>query len=50
VELERNLKAIDENIEATRRAFREHPSDPEYALYMLAAYARKVDLLQEVAS
>ena len=49
-ELERNLKAIDENIAATRRAFREHPSDPEYALYMLAAYARKVDLLQEIAS
>lgn len=49
-ELEGSLKAIDENIEATRKAFREHPSDPEYALYMLAAYARKVDLLQEVAS
>jgi len=49
-ELEKNLKAIDENIAATRKAFRENPSDPEYALYMLAAYARKVDLLQEVAS
>jgi hypothetical protein len=49
-ELEKNIKAIDENIAATRKAFREHPSDPEYALYMLAAYARKVDLLQEVAS
>ncbi len=49
-ELEKNLKAIDENITVTRKAFREHPSDPEYALYMLAAYARKVDLLQEVAS
>ncbi len=49
-ELEKNLKAIDENIAVTRKAFREHPSDPEYALYMLAAYARKVDLLQEIAS
>ena len=49
-ELEKNLKAIDENITVTRKAFREHPSDPEYALYMLAAYARKVDLLQEIAS
>jgi hypothetical protein len=49
-ELEKNLKAIDENIAASRKAFREHPSDPEYALYMLAAYARKVDLLQEIAS
>lgn len=49
-ELERNLETIDENIAATRNAFREHPSDPEYALYMLAAYARKVELLQEVAS
>ncbi len=49
-ELERNLKAIDENIAATRQAFREHPSDPELALYMLAAYAKKVELLQEIAS
>ena len=49
-ELERSLRDIDENIAATRRAFREHPSDPEFALYMLAAYARKVELLQEVAS
>ena len=49
-ELERSLKDIDENIAATRRAFRDHPSDPEYALYMLAAYAKKVELLQEIAS
>jgi anti-sigma factor RsiW len=49
-ELEKSLKTIDENIAATRKAFREHPSDPEYALYMLAAYARKVELLQEIAS
>ncbi len=49
-ELERNLKAIDENIAATRQAFREHPSDPELALYMLAAYAKKVELLQEIAT
>ncbi|NWG14318.1 MAG: hypothetical protein HXY20_12380 [Acidobacteria bacterium] len=49
-ELERNLKAIDENIAATRQAFREHPSDPELALYMLAAYAKKVEILQEIAS
>ncbi len=49
-ELERNLKVIDENIAATRQAFREHPSDPDLALYMLAAYAKKVELLQEIAS
>jgi len=49
-ELEKNLKAIDESIAATRQAYLAHPSDPELALYMLAAYSKKVELLQELAS
>ena len=48
--IERNLKAIDENIAATRRAYYAQPSDPELAQYMLAAYSKKVELLQELAT
>ncbi len=50
LQLERNLKAIDESIEATRKAYYAHPTDPYLALYMLTSYSKKVDLLQEVAS
>ena len=49
-ELERNLRAIDQAIDSTRKAFRDRPQDPERALYMLSAYARKVELLQELVS
>lgn len=49
-EFERNLRAIDEAIEATRAAYYARPSDPDLALFMLAAYGRKVELLQELAS
>jgi hypothetical protein len=49
-ELDRNLKAIDESIAATRSAYHAHPSDPELAHYMLTAYEKKVELLLEVAS
>jgi anti-sigma factor RsiW len=49
-ELEANLKAIDENIAVARKAYHEHPADAELAHYMLAAYSRKVELLQELAS
>jgi len=48
-ELERNLKAVDEGIEAARRAYREHRADTELAYYMLAAYRKKVEILQEIA-
>jgi hypothetical protein len=48
-EMERNLRAIDAGIEATRKAYYERPSDPELAQYMLAAYSKKVELLQELA-
>ncbi len=49
-EIERNLKAIDESITATRKAYYERPSDPELAQFMLAAYSKKVELLQELAT
>ena len=49
-ELEANLKAIDKSIADTRRAYHEHPADAELAHYMLAAYSKKVELLQELTS
>ncbi len=49
-EVERNLKAIDDNIAATRAAYHAHPSDPDLAHYMLTAYEKKVELLLELAS
>jgi hypothetical protein len=49
-ELENNLKIIDENIAATRAAYYARPLDAYLAQYMLAAYGRKVELLQEVSS
>ncbi len=49
-EIEGNLKLIDQSIAATRRAYYERPSDPELAQYMLAAYSKKVELLQELAT
>jgi hypothetical protein len=49
-ELEQNLKIIDQNIAATRAAYYAHPSDPDLAHYMLSAYSRKVELLQDLAS
>ena len=49
-ELERNLKAIDAGIASTRKAYYAHPADPELAHYMLTAYQKKVELLQELAS
>ena len=45
--LDQNLRAIDQAIVSTRKACEAHPSDPELALYMLWAYDRKVELLQE---
>jgi hypothetical protein len=49
-ELQVNLKLIDEHIAATRNAYYAHPQDAELALYMLAAYSRKVELLQNLTS
>jgi len=49
-EFEKNLRLIDENIAATRAAYHARPLDAYLAQYMLAAYGRKVELLQEVSS
>ncbi len=49
-EVEKNLKAIDDNIAATRAAYHAHPSDPDLAHYMLTAYEKKVELLLELAA
>lgn len=49
-EFERNLRAIDQAIETTRAAYYARPSDPDLAIFMLAAYSRKVELLEELAS
>jgi hypothetical protein len=45
----RTLAAIERTISDTRRAVRQHPGDPVAAQYMLTAYARKVDVLREMA-
>jgi len=47
---EQTLAAVERTINDTRRAVREHPGDPVAAQYMLTAYARKVDVLREMAS
>lgn len=49
-ELQVNLKMIDEHIAATRKAYYAHPTDADLALLMLAAYSRKVELLQDLTS
>lgn len=49
-ELETSLRMIDEHIAATRQAYYTHPEDAELAIYMLAAYSRKVELLQDLTS
>ena len=49
-ELEHNLRIIDQAIAATSKAYRARPHDPDLAFYMLSAYRKKVDLLQELIS
>lgn len=44
------LAGIDRAIDETRRAARRNPRDPLAAQYMLAAYAKKVDLLRDLAA
>jgi hypothetical protein len=46
----KHLKAIDENIAETRKAYYERPTDPDLAQFMLAAYSRKVELLQQMVT
>lgn len=49
-EIERDMKTVDAGIAASRKAYYEQPSNPELAQFMLAAYSRKVELLQELAT
>lgn len=46
---EKNLTIVDGMIAQTRKAYGDHPGDPEIAQYMLLAYAKKVELLRELA-
>jgi hypothetical protein len=47
---EQTLAAVDQNISETRRAARQHPDDPVAVQFMLAAYAKKVEVLREMAA
>ena len=48
-QFEQALGAIDRTIAATRRVVQEHPNDPVAVQYMLTAYAKKVEVLEEMA-
>lgn len=48
--LDQAIVAINRTIAGTRKAVREHPDDPIAVQYMLTAYARKVDVLREMAA
>lgn len=49
-DLQQNLQLIDQHIAAARKAYYEHPTDTALAISMLAAYSRKVEMLQDLAS
>jgi hypothetical protein len=46
---ESSLALIDDSINASRRALRERPDDPSAGQFLMAAYAKKLDLMQEIA-
>ncbi|HZS08905.1 MAG TPA: zf-HC2 domain-containing protein [Blastocatellia bacterium] len=46
---EKSLELINSSIAASRRAMREQPNDPTAGQFLLAAYAKKVELMQEIA-
>jgi Putative zinc-finger len=46
---ESSLALIDDSINASRRAMRERPDDPTAGQFLLAAYAKKLDLMQDIA-
>jgi len=48
-QFESSLALIDQSIDKSREALRARPGDPSAGQYLLAAYARKVELMQEVA-
>jgi hypothetical protein len=47
---DQTLAAVDRTISETRRAARQQPDDPVAVQYMLAAYAKKVEVLREMAA
>ncbi|HEY0322080.1 MAG TPA: zf-HC2 domain-containing protein [Pyrinomonadaceae bacterium] len=47
---DQTLAAVDRTINETRRAARQQPDDPVAIQYMLAAYAKKVEVLREMAT
>jgi hypothetical protein len=47
---ERDVKAVDRNIAASRKAYRARPRDFDLGQYMLTAYARKLEMLQTLGS
>jgi hypothetical protein len=46
---DQSLAAIDRSIAETRRTVAQHASDPVAVQYMLSAYAKKVEVLREMA-
>jgi Putative zinc-finger len=50
IQFEGTLAIIDHSIEEARLAARKHPADPVAVQYLLTAYAKKVEVLKELAS
>jgi hypothetical protein len=46
---EKSIDLINRSIAESRRTLRKRPNDPAAGQYLLAAYARKVELMQEIA-
>jgi hypothetical protein len=46
---ESSLALIDDSINASRDALRDRPDDPVAGQFLLSAYAKKLDLMQEIA-
>jgi len=46
---EASLALIDASIESSRKAFRENRSDLNASSFLIAAYSRKVELMQDIA-
>ncbi len=48
-QFEGSLAMIDASIASSRAALRDHPNDPAAARFLLSAYSKKVELMQEIA-
>jgi hypothetical protein len=46
---ETSLALIDKSIAESRQALRERPDDPTAGQFLLAAYAKKLELMQDIA-